>query len=258
MTELKLEVGEYYADREGMIRGPISINPDYPEDSAYEFDDGCFELYRLNGRYFDQEYRESTLDLVEHIPRADPRHPNFVPASQLTSLKRHPTAVATERRQRCGNPYFLNAELRLLAEEQRSKEQQVEAAIDPHNYIEEVQGWTGPWGEAVTDPDHGYPNANHRLLKKTELIKSGDEFFCEDSKRWCLSKNWNTTSQQQTGGLMYRRRVEQPSEISCPDCGGGECICRWHPTEQEWLHGKPSPVNEYADLVTQVDVTAMT
>jgi len=72
MSELNLQLGEWYRQRNGKIAGPLS----HSGGNDYPFEDE-FESWTLSGVYSIGEQSES--DLIAHIPRTDPRHPEYKP-----------------------------------------------------------------------------------------------------------------------------------------------------------------------------------
>lgn len=73
---LLLQVGEWYKRRDGRIVGPVEPNN---IGTRFVFRVGR-DTYTKRGRLTD-EYLLCGEDLVEHIPRTDPRHPEYKPAS---------------------------------------------------------------------------------------------------------------------------------------------------------------------------------
>jgi hypothetical protein len=73
MSELNLQLGEWYRQRNGKIAGPLS----HSGGNDYPFEDE-FESWTLSGVYSIGEQSES--DLIAHIPRTDPRHPEYATA----------------------------------------------------------------------------------------------------------------------------------------------------------------------------------
>lgn len=60
----RLEVGKYYRNRRGDLRGPMTRNHKQ-EDSFYEFSDGSFS-YHLDGRHCDGG--DCHLNLIREAP----------------------------------------------------------------------------------------------------------------------------------------------------------------------------------------------
>jgi hypothetical protein len=71
MSELNLQVGEWYERRDGAVIGPIAhfYHPYF-----------CFRIdmtsYNSHGKFFgDDVFADG--DLIAHVPRTDPRHPEY-------------------------------------------------------------------------------------------------------------------------------------------------------------------------------------
>ena len=85
MSELKLELGEYYLNRSGQVRGPICDNMAHRRYKTNPLGDGDSRAYRADGRWQTNGVKD-IWDLVEHIPLGDPRHPDFTPASKIPGM----------------------------------------------------------------------------------------------------------------------------------------------------------------------------
>lgn len=80
---LKLQEGEYYRTRAGYICGPVRPNtgdtkPEYEHPWEVSLSQGRSVVsYAADGRWDGREGApDSDLDLIEHITREDPRHPD--------------------------------------------------------------------------------------------------------------------------------------------------------------------------------------
>lgn len=78
-NSVQLQIGEYYLNRSGDVRGPIR-----DADSSFPFSDGRI-TYAADGNW-NVSTNEHKWDLIEHIPLGDPRHPNFTPASKIPGM----------------------------------------------------------------------------------------------------------------------------------------------------------------------------
>jgi hypothetical protein len=78
MSELNLQIGEWYERRDGQIVGPVKSwgHPHY-----------CFRCFdttwSASGKYYGDGVC-SEADLVAHVPRTDPRHPEYKPSQPAT------------------------------------------------------------------------------------------------------------------------------------------------------------------------------
>lgn len=80
--KIQLQVGEYYANRMGDIKGPLKMYGESSRLFALNIDDLSDEAYYPDGRW--SLAGKDPRDLVEILPRTDKRHPEFNSGKEIT------------------------------------------------------------------------------------------------------------------------------------------------------------------------------